>query len=102
MNGYIHSTQYTFAIDEVLCIKTGATYGDIYLKSGRICNMHYRGEELRQYLEPLQFIEVRKGVFFALDAIKGNVKIGQKWTVILKPIFGDMLYDCLLYTSRCV
>lgn len=96
INGYIQSTKYTFTLDELLCVKTGAIYGDIYLKSGRICNMHYRGKVLRKFLDPLQFVEVREGMFLALDAIKGNDKIRQKWTVILKPMFMGLLYNTII------
>lgn len=96
INGYIQSTKYTFALDEVLCVKTGAIYGDIYLKSSRRCNMHYRGKVLREFLDPLQFVEVRKGMFVALDAIKGNDQIKQKWTVIFKPIFVGLLHNVII------
>lgn len=93
INGYIQSTKYTFALDEVLCIKTGALYGDIFLKSGRVCNMHYRGKTLRKYLDPNQFVEIRSGVFYALDAIKGKRKQENKRFVLLKPEFNNVEVD---------
>lgn len=91
IKGYIQSTRYTFGIDEVLYIKTGAVYGDIYLKSGRVCNMHYRGKTLRENLHPNHFVEVQSGVFYALDVIEGKSSIGKNQFVVVKPLYKHLV-----------
>ena len=95
IDGYIQSNRFVLLIDEILCIKTGSIYGDIYLKSGRICNMHLRGKELREHLDPMHFVEIRSGMFLALDAIDSFQKRDRKIRIILKPEFEHLLENTM-------
>jgi hypothetical protein len=91
VNGYIQSTKYTFGIDEVLYIKTGAVYGDIYLKNNRVCNMHYRGKTLRAKLNPNHFVEIQAGIFYALDIIEGKRIEGKNHFLVVRAMYADMV-----------
>lgn len=90
IEGFIQSTKYTFRLEEVLCIGTGAVYGDIFLKSGRVCNMHYKGKVLIANLDPDQFIQIRSGLFYSLDCIKGVRKEGERRSLILKKQYAEI------------
>jgi hypothetical protein len=91
--GYIQSTKYIFNIEEVVCIATGAIYGDIFLKNGRCCNMHYKGAQLREQLDPEEWVEIRSGKFFALSSMAGISLDSKQKKIILKEAYQSLSCD---------
>lgn|GEM_PF-2128431 len=82
IDGYLQTKKYTFPLNEVICICTGAVYGDIFLKNGRSYNMHYRRNILRKCLDQEEFVEVYAGIFYAYSGIDGY-EIGRGKKVLL-------------------
>ncbi|WP_316831931.1 hypothetical protein [Pedobacter aquatilis] len=87
VTGYLSNQKHELLPDEILCLITGSSYGDIFLKNGKRMNMTYRRHTLRAKLDPKKFVETRGGVFFAYDAISGLRKAGRQHQLILKQDF---------------